>query len=201
MGFTELAEGGFTYEAEEGMPMTWAQKRALIWSIIDKGPEVWQLLSLGHPENAQKLLDAVGFPEWNVHQMNDKAKADKIISTLLQQQPIMGPQGPLPSIPADEFEDDHQFMVDSVKEWAQKDEALRARTEKPLGYLNVIAWGKEHRLILVMSQMPPAPAGAPVGGPQGPPGAPQSTGLDEGLPMPPEPAVDPVDAGLGEEQA
>jgi len=198
MAFAELAEGGFTYEAEEGMPMTWAQRRALTWSIVDKGPPVWELFSMGHPENKQKLLDAVGFPDWNIHQTHDKAKADKTIAMLLQQQPVMGPQGPQPSIPADEFEDDHKFMVDSVKEWAQKEDALRAKAENPLGYLNVIAWGRQHRFILMMSQMPPGPAGVP----QGPPSGPQSSpGPSEGPPESPEPRVDPVDAGLGEPQA
>jgi len=75
----------------------------------------------------------------------------------------------MPSIPVDEFEDDHAFMAHAVQLWAQGEEAELIRTQRPENYANVIAWGKGHAQMI---PPPPGPEGeAPAAGPP-PPGAP-----------------------------
>lgn len=192
----ELADGGFHFEAEEGMPMTWAQKRALTWSIVDKGPPVWDLFGLGTVQNKQQLLDAIGFEGWNIAHKDDVQKIRWTLKQLLQSSPIPGPMGMQPSVPVDQFEDDHQFVVDYMQQWSQTDEALGERQRNPQGYMNAIAWALGHKALAAPPAPPPGEEGKGAAPPSGPPkqdspqsgsallGPPPNAGLAEPSPEP-----------------
>jgi hypothetical protein len=184
----ELLEGGWHFEAEEAMPMTWNQKRALFWSIVDKGPEAWNFLGATHPLNAAYIQENLGMTGWKTPYLAARDKALDTIRLLLQGSPMVGPMGMEPSIPVDEFEDDHAFAVQVVREWAQDEEARRERERNQIGYANVIAWGMKHQMLAAPpvqvgpdgQPMPPADGQPPTDGPgAGIAGPPPQGGLVE----------------------
>ena len=180
--FSELADAAIHFESDEGFPMTWAQQSARVMSLIDKGPDAWGLLGVGDPDNKQNLVKAAGLPDWKIPYRDDTNKIRSMIKRLLKEQPIMGPMGLEPSIPPDEFEDDHPFVADFVRQWAQKKEVVDPETgirwTNQAGYANVIAWGRAHKMIADMMAMQAAP---PPGDGPGQPSAPPVPG-DGGMP-------------------
>lgn len=188
----ELLAGGWHVECEEQIPMTWGQRRAQIFKLIEMPPEIsQQLLGLNNPNNVQEINNALGNEDIEVPGVNERQKAYSIIAELAKQEPVQqpGPDGQmtmLPSIPADAFEDDHDFMVKVVREWASTPTALNLKKQNPGGYANVIAWGKEHQQL---GQPPPM---MPPGGP-GPGGPPPNGGAPEGqdLTAPPPGGISP----------
>jgi hypothetical protein len=113
--------------------------------------------------------------------------------------PGMAPQM-LPSIPADEFEDDHIVMAKVVQEWSQE-EGLPIHGSP--GYQNVIAWGLAHiqmaKAEAAAAAAPPPPPGMPQGGP--PVAAPLAENPQQLSGVPPEEAaqVRPAREGVPED--
>lgn len=187
--FSELLEGGWTFETEEAMPMTWGQKRDILLYILQQGPEAWRLFGLENPMNAGEFHEVLGLSNWKVTNEDDRAKALRIIKLLSQQSPVMGPMGPQPSIPPDQFEDNHDLVVAIVRAWAQTQGAADLREKNPDGYTNVMAWGTAHAQMGGQGGPSGAPGsgGPPSGGPGGPPpgeGAGPSTPITPGAPGP-----------------
>lgn len=177
----ELLDGGWHFEAEESMPMTWNQQRALFWSMLQMPPQAWSMLGLDHPMNASYIQSNLGLVGWKTPYLDARDKALDVIRQLLLGAPVMQPTPMgnqlVPSIPVDEFEDDHQFCVAVVKEWAQSEDGRRAKDANPNGYGNVIAWGRAHQMLVP----PPMPGPEGSGGPQGtggPPPMPEGGGLE-----------------------
>lgn len=164
----DLLEGGWHVECEEAVPMTWGQRRAQVNQFLDRGPEFWQLLGLNNPNNLSTLLKTMGNEDIELPGINERRKALMIISELLKGEPVQDRGMLLPSIPADEFEDNHEFMVQVVREWAATKAGMRAREESPAGYANVIAWGREHQMMAMPPPLPPEEGGEAEGGPSGP---------------------------------
>jgi hypothetical protein len=162
-----LADAAIHFEAEEGVPMTYSQQRALWYSALDKGPKVWEFLGMQDPDNKRQALDKLGMGTLRLPYMDDIDKIQGVIRQLLQEQPILGPMGLEPSVPVDEFEDDHAFVADRVRQWAQKKEAIQQKKMNRAGYDNVILWGTRHKMLAqMMAAPPPGPDGAPADGPQ-----------------------------------
>ncbi len=210
-GMVELIEGGWHMEAAEGMPMTWSDRRDLVWSLLEKSQDPIALLGGMSPSNVQEWQEAIGMPEWKVPFYDAIGKVRDTIRRLSQEAPTiapqfdlsMPPQQPQPSIPPDEFEDDHMFVANAVKDWAQTQAARSLREKFPPGYDNVIAWGRAHFMMAQAAMMPPpGPNGGPPP-PDGPPGMPPAlngpdVGQMAGGVMPPEaPAPMPPDLASG----
>ncbi len=180
----ELEDGKWHCETEEQMPIPWNQRRDFFMSLLDKGPPVWQMLGLQHPNNLPQIQQVLGMDGWVLPNLDNRDKVYKTIGDLLQGKTIHDQQtGKVePSIPIDIFEDDHALSAQIVKEWAQSDPGRMAHDTKPDGYANVIAWGMAH-FDLTQPDMPPAPQdmapkglpapGGPSGAPTGHPPAPQ----------------------------
>lgn len=158
-----LLEGGWHVESDEAIPMTWGQRRAQWWQIADKGPDFWAMVGLQEPDNVSAMLRALGNDDLKLPMQAGVEKALITIGNLLQQQPIeqmdqfTGAPIMLPSIQADQFEDDHNLMVKVVKEWASSKEVVRnggIRQINPAGYANVIAWGRAHQQMAMAEMMP-----------------------------------------------
>ncbi len=163
--YAVLADAAIHFEAEEGVPMTYAQQRALWFSFFDKGPDVWNLVGLGDPDNKRQMLDKVGMGGLRIPYVDDIDKIQGAIRQLLQERPIPGQVGMEPSVPVDDFEDDHPFVADYIRQWAQKKEAREARKTNPEGYMNVVLWGVRHKTLAQMAMAPPpGPDGQPQGG-------------------------------------
>lgn len=169
---SDLMKGGWHIEVDENIPLTFGQKRAQWWKLIEaaaQAPMLAQMLGLDQPANISTTYEMLGTDSLEIPNMYARDKADQVISRLLQEPPIMLPDGTFaPSVPIDEWEDDHLLMAQRVKEWAQKNSDLNDPTKpesyNPLGYQNVIAWGKAHLMAHNMSMMPPPMPDAPGGG-------------------------------------
>jgi hypothetical protein len=186
----ELAEGGWHYESGENIPMTNSERRDRVQEFLTSGNDaVINLIGIADPDNLPTLQEMFGMADWKVPNLDALYKVRDTIRELSQQEPIMGqpmidPMSgmpvmgePQPSIPADEFEDNHDFVVAVVKNWAQTQKALELRATNPAGYDNVILWAKQHAQIaaMQMAAMQPPPEGdeaqdgaAPNDSPQGP---------------------------------
>jgi hypothetical protein len=204
----DVIEGGWHFKAEEAMPMTWGQRRDTWRELMDSSAQnqiLAGVIGLDDPENAQIAQEALGMADWKVPMLDSLYKAHDVIRQLSQGVPTTAPDPMtglpkvMPSVPVDEFEDDHNFMARVVREWAQTEKARELRETNPDGYANVIAWGKAH---FDMTQPPPMPPGGPggpggppppgggppgPGGPEPPPGAPPAPeGGPEAAPPPPQ---------------
>lgn len=205
---SDLLGGGYQFTTEEAIPMTWGQKRDLVMFILQGGPEAWKLFGLEHPLNIAKVHDTLGMPDWKVPNMDARDKVLANIKELLKGQPTPGPNpGQMdPSIPCDQFEDDHMFVASVIKEWAQTEDARGIREMNPMGYANVMAYGTTS---MQLSGPPgptappgagPSPGGAAPSSPGGPP-QPNEPGQASGVAVPPPPGAQlgasPVPAGPG----
>jgi len=140
---SDVAQGGWHCEADEAIPVTWGQQQDRLLFMMEKPPAVLEAWGYNAPENIQNAKRLLGMPNWYTPGLDDYDKFRAIIAQLLQGQPIQGPDGSLqPSIPVDEFEDNHQLAVLTVQGWAQKN--WRLKDSNPAGYANVIAWGRGH---------------------------------------------------------
>jgi hypothetical protein len=192
----ELAQGGWHYESGENIPMTHSERRDRVQEFLTQGNEaVINLIGIADPDNLPTLQEMFGMADWKVPNLDALYKVRDTIRELAQQEPIVDPMSMMPvapSIPADEFEDNHDFVVAVVKNWAQTQKALELRATNRTGYDNVILWAKQHAQIAAMQmaamQPPPEGDGAPADGaapsdspqgpqsllPPGPEGAPQA---------------------------
>ena len=162
--FEDLLGGGWFFTTEEAMPQTWGQKRDLVMFILQAGPEAAAIFGLQNPQNLAIVQEVLGLVGWKIPNLDARDKVLATIKQLLAGQPQPGPNPgqQLPSIPPDQFEDDHMFVVSMLKEWAQTEEARTVKDSNPQGYANVIAWGQAH-----MQLAGPPGGGPPPGGPGG----------------------------------
>lgn len=189
-----LLNGNWEVETEEAIPQTWGQKRAQTIQILDRGPELWSMFGMGDPRNVKSLLKTMGNTAFVLpgEKQRDKTLAD--IAVLLREQPVMPQmpgQPPMSSRPADQFEDDHQLVVQIVREWAIDQPGRQARAENPQGYMNVILWAQEHASMVPPPPEAMGPDGAPPPGAEAPPpqtdiGSMPPAGIDPSSPLVPE---------------
>lgn len=187
-GLEELAEGGWHAEADDNYPQNHAERRVNLLELMEKNPTALIPLGFGEIDNIPTIQDTiVGISGWKVPNSDDLNKVNNEIRQLLKAAPIqkIGMSGQplmIPSIPVAEFEDNHQFCADAIRRWAQTEDAWQEREKNPMGYANVIAWGKAHAgLALPPPGMEPQP-GAP--GPSGAPAGPQDVGPKKLMPPP-----------------
>ena len=191
----DVLNGGWHVEVEKSIPMTHGQKRAQFWQLTELPPETQDKAGLWTPNNTGALYDALGNGDLQVPGLEGREKALETIAELLEGEPMevetgdpMMPVKMLPSVPADEYEDDHLLMHTVVQEWAQKEgRRIRRLPGMASRYANVIAWGMAHLEMANAGMAPPSGAPAPEGG-----------GSGEAPKAPPEPGVPEVEmAGAG----
>jgi hypothetical protein len=211
--YKRLLEGGWKAHCDEQMPVTWNQIRGQVWKLIEMGPQVMALFGLDKPGAIRLLQLILGNDEFVLPDAHGYDKAMMLIERLSQEEPLMPPADPLtgqptidlmtglpqepqPSIPADEFEDNHGLMVATFKEWAQKRRALNLRySQNPQDqkkYLNVLLWAKQHQQYIelelqrqAMLQAPPA-SQAGQGGGKNDKGTPEKPNPENGVGAPSE---------------
>lgn len=173
--YEELLQGGWHCEAAPDMPMTWAERRAWLMDMMKSTPtQILSLFGFDDEENIEQLQEIVGVPDWKVKNQNARDKVYWNIRQLLQGQAMPQMDGTfMPSIPADQWEDDHQFVVMVVRDWSQGPTGRYNKQKNPDGYANVIAWGTQH---MKMALPPPGmePLQPTGGGPPPPPGTPKT---------------------------
>jgi hypothetical protein len=159
----EITSGAWHFESDEAIPATWGQQRDFVMFMMGQPAEVQAAWGLPRPENIALNKSLLGMTGMYTPGLDDRDKTMDTIQQLLQAAPVQqqGPDGSVslePSIPADEFEDNHELVVQLVQGWAQKAGLSGGERERnPDGYANVIAWGVAHQKFL----NPPAPEPAP----------------------------------------
>jgi len=161
-------------ESSETFPVTGQQKRSALEKIAEN-----QLLApiLTTPANMQATVQILSIPELTIPGVDLMNKILVDIQKLLEQQPVMVPgvdpmtgqptQSMMPSMMPDDFLDDPMVVVQVVKDWAVGPAGMQARDDNPMGYQNVIAYGKLSQQKVMEAQaaalQAQAEAGAGVG--------------------------------------
>lgn len=162
---SELLEANWHFVADEAIPTSWGQQRDLLMFFMEKPPAVLEAWGYNAPKNIAKSQSLLGMSGWYTPNLDDIEKFKDTIAELLQGKPIQTPQpdGSMdvqPSVPVDDFEDNHPLAAQYTQEWAQSEPGRMARKENPDGYANAIAWGRGH-LKLANPPAPPPPPNEP----------------------------------------
>jgi len=152
----KLRAGRFRFEAEIGVPMSWAEKTDMLGSIIKQNPEVAAALDLDKPYNAAPLRDYLlpGMNDLKNANENYQRAVNDRIQKLLKGAPTVGPDGTMiPSIPVQQFVDDNLVFASLLQQWCNDESGLRAADDNPQGFANVVA----HGMAQLAAAQPPAP--------------------------------------------
>ena len=170
----KLRGGRFKFEAEVGVPMSWAEKTDMLGSIIKQNPEVAAAMDLDKPYNAGAVRDYLlpGMNDLKVANENYQKAVNDRIQKLLKGAPVEGPDGSLtPSIPVQQFVDNNAVFASLIQQWCNDDSGIKAAEENPNGFANVVA----HGMAQLAAAQPPMPP------PEAPPAEPGASA--------PEPAI------------
>jgi len=151
----ELADEGYHFEADPGMPDTFAERRDGIKDIMLNAPPISTAVGFDSPFNAGKLQRYLGVPGMWAPVEAAREKVRRAVKKLLAGQIVQ----------VDAF-DDHAIVSDLLRAWMISDEGQQAQDENP-NFQNVVNFWQQHKLAL----SPPAPP--PGTSPVPPPGVPQ----------------------------
>ena len=165
----KLKGGRFKFEAEVGVPMSWAEKTDMLGSIIKQNPEVAAAMDLDKPYNAGAVRDYLlpGMNDLKVANENYQKAVNDRIQKLLKGKVVMNPDGSMtPTIPVQQFVDNNAVFASLIQQWCNDDSGLKAAEDNPEGFANVVAHGMA-QLAAAQPPMPPpentpAPADAPA---------------------------------------
>lgn len=154
--------GKIELEANENLPMTWAQRKDLLMKLLElQNPQILALLNA--PENAGLIHEALGLVDWYMPGEDDIVKQYDEIKILLNSEPFPNPQPnpadaimgapELASVPVDPDYDNHAVEFEIVRKWAVSPVGQEAKITNPTGYKNVLLHGKEHLGIIQQQQM------------------------------------------------
>lgn len=172
----ELLEGGWHFEAADQLPTSWSEQRDQLNELLKNtvgDPDLRAQLGLGMPANIEKFQELViPIPGWQAQNEDAVNKVHAEIRELLQSGPIAqaskavpGQQVKIPSIPIDDFSDDHAFVAQVIKDWAQTETAMDIHKTNPDGWENVISFGKAHAGLAAAAQKQQAMQAAPPDAP------------------------------------
>ena len=190
----DIREGGWHIEVEQSIPATAGQKRAMVLQLLQMNPNAVANLPVFDTENIGPLYDFLGLGDIEIPGAAQREKIIDEINLLLTQQPIMGPDGQLsPSIPPDEFIDNHQMWVAVAKQFAVEDSGREQQRTNPHGFENLKARIRAELQIVNMMAMqqrqqqspPPSEPNAPK--PTQAQLPPESAGISMGPDRPPQP--------------
>jgi len=157
--------GSVELEANENLPISWAQKKDVIMQMMASGnPQVMELLAV--PKNRRLVAQAIGLEDFEVPGTEDVTQQLEEIQLLLQSEPIIemdpmtGQEMEMPSIPVDFLVDNHEIGWDTCREWLVGESGRLAKQENPKGYKNVLLHGQQHFTILTQGMMNQNAAGS-----------------------------------------
>ena len=169
--------GKIQLEANENLPITWSQRKDMIFQLLQSGnPQI--LAYLGAPENLVILREALGLDDFYIPGEDDRNKQYEEIKLLLNSEPIiippsidpmMGQMNPemmqdpiamqamqpqeIPSVEIDPDIDNHEMEFTICRGWLVSDAGRLAKTENPEGYKNVLLHAKQHLQMIQQSLM------------------------------------------------
>lgn len=162
--------GKIELEANENLPITWAQKKDVIMQLMQSSnPMIQQMLML--PENIPIVYEAIGIDQLHMPGEEDILKQYDEIKQLLNSEPIIEPpdemamleadanglplpmERELPSIEVDPLLDNHAVEFDIVRRWLISEAGRIAKIENEIGYKNVLLHAVQHQQALMQQQM------------------------------------------------
>lgn len=174
--------GRIELEANENLPMTWAQKKDIFMQLMQAAnPLVMQALT--SPENIQILKDGIGIADLVLPGESDREKQLEEIKILVETQPIMEPMsiGPdgmpmpereVPSVDIEPMIDNNQIHSEICRGWLVSEEGRLCKIENPPGYKNVLLHKIRHdEMLAIQAQQMQAMQGPTAAGqakPKGP---------------------------------
>lgn len=209
----QLKADGWHMEADDNFPMTLADRRDAVFSMLkDFPPEVQQALTIMDPMNIEQIFELLQVPgfESAIREQVEKNLTD--IDQLLNAQPITTPDPvtgqpgpPLPSLPPDPYEN-HMVACGVFSKWMVSKVGQEAKANQPQGFANIeVRWKAQMALANPVPPLPPPikpslaisakledfPAYAPtimadsgIQVPNGPTAAPQPPMAPGGMPSP-----------------
>lgn len=168
--------GKVELEANENLPITWAQQKDTIMTLLTSNNALIQQFIMA-PENLDLIKQSIGLTEFFVPGEDDRNKQYEEIQLLLESQPIPNPQmqdpmavlqgqmmgqpmeEELPSVQIDYEIDNHTIQYEICRAWLISDVGRQTKQENPGGYQNVLLHAREHLLAIP----PPEPTMAPDG--------------------------------------
>lgn len=173
-----LQDGQYEFQAEVGIPMTFAERKDQLNQIITQNPDLAKAMQLDSRTNLPIVRDALltGMSELQVFGEDEWQNTLEKIQQLIEEQPMQGPDGSQqPSQQPEEFVTNYATEADNVRQWLLSEQGRQAKREKPMGWRNVVLYG----LLCSNLANPPMPAGMP---PQN--GQPPAQGEQGGTPPP-----------------
>jgi hypothetical protein len=160
----QLKEAGWHAEANDDFPMTLADRRDAVYSLLKEvPPEVQQALSILDPLNIEEIFELIQVPGFESAMRDQKQKTLEDIKQL-SAQPPMPPQPkpdgtpgpPMPSIPVDDY-DNHPIAVAVTNAWMISKTGQDLKTNFPPGFANVEAFLAQQKLMAAPPPPPPPP--------------------------------------------
>jgi hypothetical protein len=160
----QLKDSGWHAEANDDFPMTLADRRDAVFSLLkDFSPEVQQALSVLDPLNIEEIFELIQIPGFESVIRDQKEKTLADIQQLLNEQPIQTPPGPdgapgqpQPSHPPDPF-DNHGAVTGIIAVWMISKTGQQAKNQNPAGFANVQAFWQAHQALATPPPPPPPP--------------------------------------------
>lgn len=165
---SQLKEDGWHAECNDDFPMTLADRRDSVFSLLkDFSPEVQGALSIIDPLNIEEIFELIQVPGFESSIKDQKEKTLNQIQQLLNEQPLPGQPGPngqpgppQPSIPPDAY-DNHGVVATVAAAWMVSKTGQQAKAQNPAGFANVEAYQAAH---MQMAQPIPPPPPPPIKG-------------------------------------
>jgi hypothetical protein len=168
----QLKESGWHAEANDDFPMTLADRRDAVFSMLkEMPPEVQQALSILDPLNIEEVFELMQVPGFESSLRDQKEKTLSDIQQLLNEQPIQppppppapdgsapaAPSGPpQPSIQPDPF-DNHGIAASVCSVWMISKTGRDAKNTNPGGFANVQAFWQAQQALAAPPPPPPPP--------------------------------------------
>ena len=166
--------GKVELEANENIPLTWAQRKEVIEKLLENAnPEIMKIIA--SPDNLPLIHEALGLHDFFVPGEADREKQYEEIKLLLNSEPIIQPPDPmmmqqaammgmppppeqeLPSVEVEPDVDDHEIQYTICRKWLISEAGRQAKEDKPNGYKNVLLHAKMHLQIVQQSMMAQGP--------------------------------------------
>jgi hypothetical protein len=172
--------GNIEIEANENLPMTWAQRRDTMMKLMEaNNPQI--LAMLAQPENLELIYETIGIPDFYVPGEDDRTKQWDEIKQLLASEPIPVPPSPEemmqaeitgeppqeheePSVEIDPIMDNHQIEFDICRKFAVSEAGQVAKIDNPNGYKNFLLHALQHKQLIL--PIPGAEGAAPLANPK-----------------------------------
>lgn len=162
--------GKIELEANENLPITWAQQKDIMMQLLQSNnPTIQAMLAM--PENIPIIYEAIGLDNLKMPDEESVIKQFEEINLLLNSEPIIEPPDemalleaeanglPLPTereLPSEEVDpllDNHQLEFDICRRWLISEAGRLAKIENPEGYKNVLLHAVQHQQELMKIQM------------------------------------------------